>query len=107
MGWTAPGKSINGAPAPLAEDEDSDFGHESWYDRNNDKKRKAIGRHRGGKQGELRSLSGARGLADGNDERIANFNLLDLDFPSDESGRESVLDHDYSRTPSHRDIPVV
>lgn len=31
---------MNGVPAPLAEDEDSDFGRESWFDRKDDRKRK-------------------------------------------------------------------
>lgn len=85
---------MNGVPAPLAEDEDSDFGHESWYDRKDDKKGKAKGR-RSGRRGELRK-SGAKNQVDGDDERIANFNLLDHGFPSDLSDEEVFFDSEYS-----------
>ena len=85
---------MNGVPAPLAEDEDSDFGHESWYDRKDDKKGKAKGR-RGGKRGEPRK-SDTKNLVDGDDPRIANFNLLDHAFHSDGSDEESFFDVDYS-----------
>jgi hypothetical protein len=97
INWTALGKSMNGIPAPLAEDEDSDFGHESWYDRKDDKKGKAKDRpRRSGKRGEPRE-SGAKYLLDGDNDRIANFSLLDHDFPSDESDEEPFFDNDYSK----------
>lgn len=85
---------MNGIPAPLAEDEDSDFGHESWYDRKDDKKGKTKGR-RSGKRGEPRK-SDTKNLVDGDDDRVANFNLLDHAFPSDGSDGESFFDADFS-----------
>lgn len=97
---------MNGVPAPLAEDEDSDFAREAWYDRKEDKKRKTRGRRQSGKRGELRR-SGLRGLVDGDDERVANFNLLYHGFSSDESDREAVFDHDYSKPSSNPRISVV
>jgi len=89
---------MNGAPAPLAEDEDSDFGHESWYDRKEDKD-KTKGR-RSGKQAESRK-SGVKDPVDGDDDRVANFNLLDPGLPSDESDEESFLDSSHSKPHSH------
>lgn len=97
---------MNGVPAPLAEDEDSDFGHESWYDHKDDKKSKAKGRRRDGRRGEHRK-SGAKNLLDGDDDRIANFNLLDHGFPSDESDEESFFDNDYSEPLWYLCMPIV
>ena len=85
---------MNGVPAPLAEDEDSDFGHESWYDRKDDKKGKTKGR-RSGRRGEL-GKPNVKNPVDGDDERTANFNLLDHGFPSDASDEEPFFDSDYS-----------
>lgn len=97
---------MNGAPAPLAEDEDSDFGRESWFDPRDDKKGKTRARQPSRKRGELRR-SGVRNPVDGDDERIANFNLLDHGFPSDESDDESAFDRDYSEPRSHPHTPGV
>lgn len=97
---------MNGVPALLAEDEDSDFGHESWYDRKDDKKRKTRGRKSSGKRGELRKL-GVKNLADGDDESIANFSLLDHGFPSDESDQEFMFGHDDSKPYSHPNLLVI
>jgi hypothetical protein len=99
------GKSLNGIPAPLEEDEDSDFGHESWYDCKDDKKRITRGRRRSGKRGEHRR-TGAGNLVDGDNERVANFNLLDHSFPSDESDKEFYFDHSHSKPLSHPCVPV-
>ena len=85
---------MNGAPAPLEEDEDSDFGHESWYDRKDDKKGKTKGR-RSGNRGGVRK-SGAKNLVDSDDYRAADFSLLDHGFPSDGSDEESFFDSDHS-----------
>lgn len=93
---TASGKSMNGVPAPLAEDEDSDFGREPRYDPKDDKKRRTRGRRRSGKREEPGKL-GVRSPTDGDEERIANFNLLDHGFAPDESDKESLFDHDYSK----------
>lgn len=100
------GKSLNGVPAPLAEDEDSDFGHESWYDRKDDKKRKTRGRRPSGKRRGHRSTD-ARNLVYGDDERVANFNLLDHGFPSEESDQEFDFDQDHSKLYSYPYTPVV
>ena len=89
---------MNGAPAPLAEDEDSDFGHESWYDRKGDKKGKTKDR-RGGKRGGARK-SGTKNLVNGDDDRAADFNLLDHGFPSGGSDEESFFDSDRSKSSS-------
>lgn len=85
---------MNGVPAPLAEDEDSDFGHESWYDRKDDKKGRTKGQ-RSGRRVESRK-SDAKNLADGGDDRVTDFNLLDHGFPSDGSDEEPFFDNDYS-----------
>jgi len=85
---------MNGVPAPLAEGDDSDFGHESWYDRKDDKKGKTKGR-RGGKRGGARK-SGTKNPVKGNDEDAADFSLLDHGFPSDGSDEESLFDSDHS-----------
>ena len=90
---------MNGVPAPLADDDDSDFGHESWYDRKDDKKGKTKGR-RGGKRGGARK-SGTKNPVNGDDDRAADFNLLDHGFPSDGSDEESFFDGDHSE-PSPR-----
>jgi len=87
---------MNGVPAPLAEDEDSDFGHESWYDRKDDKKGKTKSR-RSGRREESRK-SDAKNPVDGDDDRVANFNLLDHGFPSDGSDEESFFDSDHSKS---------
>lgn len=87
---------MNGMPAPLAEDEDSDFGNEAWYDRKDDKKGETKGR-RSGKRGEARK-SGVKNPVDGGDVRVADFNLLDHDFPSDGSDEESFFDSDRSQS---------
>jgi hypothetical protein len=94
--WTTLGRSLNGVPAPLAEDEDSDFGRESWYDRKVDKKSKTRGRRRSGKQVEP-SRSGDQNLVDGDDGRITNFTLLGHGFPSEGEDEESFLDNEHSR----------
>jgi len=96
---TTLGKFMNGVPAPLAEDEDSDFGHESWYDRKDDKKGKTKGR-RSRRRGEPRK-SGVKNPVDSDDDRVADFNLLDHGFPSDGSDEESFFDNDYSKPCSH------
>jgi len=85
---------MNGVPAPLAEDEDSDFGHESWYDRKDDKKGKMKSR-RSGRPGKPKK-SDVKNRVDGNDDRVADFNLLDHGFPSDGSDEEIFFDSDYS-----------
>jgi len=85
---------MNGVPAPLAEDEDSDFGHESWYDRKDDRKGKTKGR-RGGKRGGPRK-SDTKNPVDGDRDRVANFSLLDHTFQSDGSDEGSFFDTDYS-----------
>lgn len=85
---------MNGVPAPLAEDEDSDFGHESWYDRKDDKKGKTKGR-RSVRRGEPRK-SDVKNPVDGDDDRVAGFNLLDHGFPSDGSDEEGFFDSDHS-----------
>lgn len=94
ISWATPGKLLNGVPAPLAEDEDSDFGHESWYDRKDDKKGKSRDR-RVGKRGASRK-SGAKNPVKGDDDRAADFNLLDHGFLLDESDEESFFDNDHS-----------
>jgi hypothetical protein len=86
---------MNGVPAPIAEDEDSDFGHESWYDRKDDKKGKTKSR-RGGRRGEPRK-SDVKNPVDGDDDRFPDFNLLDHGFPSGESDEESFFDNDYGK----------
>jgi len=88
---------MNGAPAPLAEDEDSDFGRESWYDRKGDKKGKTKDR-RGGKRGGGARKSGAKNPVNGDDDRATDFNLLDHGFPSDGSDEESFFDSDHSES---------
>lgn len=85
---------MNGVPAPLAEDEDSDFDHESWYDHRDDKKGKAKGR-RSGNRREARK-SGAKNPVDGDNDCVADFNLLEHDFPLGESDEESSFDSDHS-----------
>jgi hypothetical protein len=93
---------MNGVPAPLAEDEDSDFGHESWYDRKNDKKGKTKGR-RSGRRGEP-GKPNVKNPVDDDDDRVANFNLLNHGFPSDGSDDESFFDGDYSKPPCPRPL---
>ena len=102
IGWTTLGKPLNGVPSPLAEDEDSDFGRESWYDRIVDKKGKSRGRGRSGKRVEPRK-SGGKNLTDGDGDRVANFSLLDHGFPSEEEEEESFLgnEHGKARTRPH------
>lgn len=95
---------MNGVPAPLAEDEDSDFGHESWYDRKDDKKAK--GRRRSGKRVESRK-SDVKDLVEGDDDRIANFNLLDHGFHSDESEEDPIFDDAYSKLRLRLHVPVI
>ena len=87
---------MNGVPAPLAEDEDSDFGHESWYDRKDDKKVKTKGRRRSRNRGGLRTVN-AKHQADNDSDRIANFNLLDHGFPSEESDEEPLFGDDHGK----------
>jgi hypothetical protein len=94
---------MNGAPAPLADDEDSDFGHESWYDCKDDKKGKAKGR-RDGKRREPRK-AGVDYRVDGDDDRVTNFSLLGHDFPFDESDEELFFDSQH-REPRSRYIPA-
>jgi hypothetical protein len=89
---------VNGVPAPLAEDEDSDFGRESWYDRKDHKKGKTKG-GRSGRRGVPRK-SDVKNPVDGDDDRVANFNLLDHGFPSDGSDEESFFDNDHSESRS-------
>ena len=90
---------MNGVPAPLADDDDSDFGHESWYDHKGDKKGKTKDR-RGGKRWGARK-SGTKNPVNGDDDRAADFNLLHHSFPSDGSDEESLFDSDHSK-PSSR-----
>ena len=90
---------MNGVPAPLAEDEDSDFGHESWYDHKGDKKGKTKDR-RGGKRWGARK-SGTKNPVNGDDDRAADFNLLHHSFSSDGNDEESLFDSDHSK-PSSR-----
>ena len=85
---------MNGIPAPLAEDEDSDFGQESWYDRKDDKKGKTRGRRSRIRGGTRKSC--AKNPVDSGDDRVADFNLLDHGFPSDQSDEESFFDSDHS-----------
>lgn len=100
---TTPGRFINGVPAPLAEDEDSDFGRESWYDLKDNKKRKIKGR-RSGRRG-VPGKSDVKNSVDDDDDRVANFNLLDHGFPSDGSGEESFFDADHSESYSRLPTP--
>ena len=86
------GKSLNGVPSPLANDDDSDFGRESWYDRKTEKKGNARGRPRSSKSRK----SGVKKQGGGDDDRITNFNLLDHGFPSDESDEEPSFGDDHS-----------
>ena len=95
---------MNGVPAPLAEDEDSDFGHESWYDRKDDKKVKTKGRRRAGNRGGLR-MANAKHKADSDSDRIANLNLLDHGFPSGESDEEPLFGDDHSKPHPHNTCP--
>jgi len=95
---------MNGVPAPLAEDEDSDFGHESWYDRKDDKKGK-MKSLRSGRRGKPRK-SDVKNPMDGDDDRTANFNLLDHSFPSDGSDEENFFDSDYSKPRSRLHMPA-
>lgn len=93
---------MNGVPAPLAEDEDSDFGRESWYDRKDHKKWKTKGR-RSGRRGAPRK-SDVKDPVDDDDDRVSNFNLLDHHFPSDGSDEETFFDDDHSE--SHSRLPA-